>query len=485
MTKGSPSQVVFNLDGTNLDTLENEDFKFLGSLITYRNSSGDVYQYVRDIVTTGIENIDGSLVRDEYKLKMYADYFLPSIRYHLTVNEITDTYLKSLDALTNRYLKKWSRLARPATLAFIHMPECLNIMSVSDLYYQAHSINYARMKSVSDSSVIHCLDSALERESTWTRKKSVLVKSQEVFETVNSADIITLPHLKQQIKDHFSNERSLEWQNHVQTLAVQGKFFELAALESKCVDWKSIIYNLPHKVARFLMNALTDTLNTRTNLVRWGKMISDKCKKCNNKETLHHVLNACSIALDEGRYTWRHDNILLYLVETIQKGLNDLDESVKISTDLNITPWGKTGISTIPIQCTQTTLIPDICVYWQDTKKLTLIELSVPFETNVTKAHNYKESKYAHLVTDLESKGYKVKLHAIEIGSRGHITPQNKTRLKSILKEFGKPITFKLFRDTISKLSVISSVTIYYAKDNPKWEIQTPLQIMPTQDTVT
>ena len=31
-----------------------------------------------------------------------------------------------------------------------------------------------------------------------------------------------------------------------------------------------------------------------------------------------------SIALDEGRYTWRHDNnILLYLVETIQKGVNE------------------------------------------------------------------------------------------------------------------------------------------------------------------
>ena len=82
------------------------------------------------------------------------------------------------------------------------------------------------------------------------------------------------------------------------------------------------------------MNALTDTLNTNANLVRSGKMISAKCKKCTNKETLHHVLNACSIALDEGRYTWRHDNILLYIVETIQKGVNELEESVQITSDL-------------------------------------------------------------------------------------------------------------------------------------------------------
>ena len=71
--------------------------------------------------------------------------------------------------------------------------------------------------------------------------------------------------MKQRIKNNFIKERSLEWQNHTQNLAVQGNFFQLAALESKSVDWKSIIYNLQHKVARFLMNALINTLNTNAN----------------------------------------------------------------------------------------------------------------------------------------------------------------------------------------------------------------------------
>ena len=228
------------------------------------------------------------------------------------------------------------------------------------------------------------------------------------------------------------------------------------------------------------MNALSDTLNTNTNLVRWGKLISDKCKKCSNRETLHHVLNACSVALEEGRYTWRHDNILLYIVETIQEGVKQINETIQIQTDLNPGPCPKNGISTIPPQCTTTPLIPDICVFWEDRRKLTIIELSVPFESNVDKAHAYKESKYTHMITDIESNGYEVKFCAIEIGSRGHITPQNKTRLKSILTEFGKPTPFKVFRNTLSKLAIISSFTVYYAKNNPKWEIQTPLQIPST-----
>ena len=62
----------------------------------------------------------------------------------------------------------------------------------------------------------------------------------------------------------------------------------------------------------------------------------------------------------------------------------------------------------------------------------------------------YKESKYAHLINDLESKEFTVKYFAIEFGSRGHITPQNKTRLNTILTEFGKPVPLKDFRNTIT-----------------------------------
>ena len=257
-------------------------------------------------------------------------------------------------------------------------------------------------------------------------------------------------------------ERSESWLSHVQSLSVQGEFFKLDALQEKSVEWKSIIYNLPHKVARFLMNSLTHTLNTNANLVRWGKMTSAKCNKCNNRETVHHVLNACPVPLDEGRYTWRHDNILLYILETMQKGINASNQDVDITSDLKLGSWSKQGISTVPLQCTQTNLIPDICALWKNEKKLVIVELSVPFETNTEKTHEYKERKYAPLISDIESKRYSVKYSPIEVGSRGYISPDNTKRLKMLLNEFGKPTPYKIFRDNLSKLAVTSSFVIYY-----------------------
>ena len=109
--------------------------------------------------------------------------------------------------------------------------------------------------------------------------------------------------------------------------------------------------------------------------------------------------------------------------------------------------------------------------------KLLILELSVPFETNIQKIHEYKERKYAPLISDIESNGYTVQYFPIEVGSRGYISPDNTKRLKTILTEFGKPINFKSFRDSISKLAVTSSFVIYYAKNNPKWETANPLRV--------
>ena len=54
-----------------------------------------------------------------------------------------------------------------------------------------------------------------------------------------------------------------------------------------------------------------------------------------------------------------------------------------------------------------------------------LFELSVPFELNIDKTHDYKTQKYTSLQTDLEENGYDVTLICLEIGSRGFVSQGN------------------------------------------------------------
>ena len=41
-----------------------------------------------------------------------------------------------------------------------------------------------------------------------------------------------------------------------------------------------------------------------------GKRVSDRCPFCGNTQTLLHILSNCPTALDQGRYTWRHNSVL-------------------------------------------------------------------------------------------------------------------------------------------------------------------------------
>ena len=81
-----------------------------------------------------------------------------------------------------------------------------------------------------------------------------------------------------------------------------------------------------------------------------------------------------------------------------------------------------------------------------------------------------KVDKYTALVLDIKSKGFECDIIALEIGSRGYVSPDNQQRLKSILKLCNNPVSFKNFRDDLSKLSILSSFSIYHGHKEPSWD---------------
>ena len=70
---------------------------FLGSLITFKNKPVKVYEYIHEKLTTDLD-LNKSLIRNEHILRVYADYLLPSLRFHLMVNDICIFHINNLDA---------------------------------------------------------------------------------------------------------------------------------------------------------------------------------------------------------------------------------------------------------------------------------------------------------------------------------------------------------------------------------------------------
>ena len=77
----------------------------------------------------------------------------------------------------------------------------------------------------------------------------------------------------------------------------------------------------------------------------WGKKLSDKCRLCGGRGSLLHILNMCPVALEQGRFTYRRNCVLAYLVRTL-KTLATLNE-VEVALYADLPGMGING-GTIP-----------------------------------------------------------------------------------------------------------------------------------------
>ncbi len=103
-------------------------------------------------------------------------------------------------------------------------------------------------------------------------------------------------------------------------------------------EWKAHIYGLARGVAKFLLNSVLNSkyLPIKDNLHKWGKIISEACDLCCDRETIAHVLSGCKLMLDQGRYTWCLDSTPNKITEFVNP-VNDRDFIINV--DLGEKPW--------------------------------------------------------------------------------------------------------------------------------------------------
>ena len=252
---------------------------------------------------------------------------------------------------------------------------------------------------------------------------------------------------------------------------MQGDYLALIMEERDSVTWRSYLWDIPQGVLKFAINAGINTLPTFDNLKRWGKRVCNRCPFCGNIQTLAHVLSNCSVALDQGRLTWRHDSVLSTIINVIRP---HLIAGMQLFSDLPglQAPHG----GSIPPHILVTNLRPDIFVVDEQKRVLVVFELTCPWDSNIDRSHTYKEDKYAPLVADL-SRDFKVFHFSFEVSVRGQVTKANRARLKEFAyrccadpRKLTKSLTEKC-----SKAALLSSYSVFSARREPSWTSPGPL----------
>ena len=201
LVKGKPTVVDFHIGDNLVPSILHEEQKFLGKVQFFHGKSQNTLDHIKDSFKEKLDNIENLMIRSEQKMWIYQNYFIPSIRFLLTVHELTQTHVKVLDAFTHVYLKKWTGLPPSATNIVLHMKVGLDIPTIETLYNICHTLTHTAMRQKGDSTVNAVIDNSISRESQWTQKRSTVVACQEVYDHAISLHPLPLDDsVKERIK---------------------------------------------------------------------------------------------------------------------------------------------------------------------------------------------------------------------------------------------------------------------------------------------
>ena len=135
-----------------------------------------------------------------------------------------------------------------------------------------------------------------------------------------------------------------------------------------------------------MIKYLSSTLPTKKNLHKWSLSDFPSCYFYLSPETLQHVVSSRNSYLADGRYTWRHYSVLLFLARSFSPLQN-----CSLYADL---PFFSSPF------IAGDSLRPDLALISPD-NTLYLLEFTVGFESNIEKSSNRKATKHKPLLCDL------------------------------------------------------------------------------------
>ena len=522
-TKYSAYDPKLHISGEAVPFLGDEPFKFLGRKISIQNNDNCRTEIkenlLRYLETTTKANLTGPM-----KLWLYNNFITAYVTWPFMIYDLPITFGEELKAIATKFLKMWMGFTKTVTSSVLYRSKDHFGLGLTDLVTHLKKMQVCRMhilKNSQDTTSKKLYTHMRDRDKPPLNGLGIPI-SPRIWKPTNALekiqrnifiDTISLGHqhakkkkdslVKQERHNILKRIEKEDEESHIAKChgyAMQGDWLNFDAVLEADLSWKALIYTLPQELLKFLVNSTHNVLPTPDNLSRWGKtMVDIKCNLCGySTPTLKHVLNGCPMALNQGRYTWRHDNILQCIVKEIQIFLNKVNSETPQNPDIKRTfvefvkeggkpKKSKTSFRTgllftandwvlacdtvhcplmFPPHITQTSLRPDLVIYSNSTKQVVLLELTVPTEDNIVQWHIKKEDKYEKLIDDISMNQWSGQVFGIEIGSRGYVA-------KSLGFALGKlGLTQSSIRSMRKKISLIclrSSYLIYLSRKNTVW----------------
>ena len=252
------------------------------------------------------------------------------------------TFAEDLQSIANAYVKKWAGMAKCGTNPIIlYMPKKSNGLGVINLEHYYENLGLVRehlLKYSGDPVIVRLAERRLEkakadRHRKWHASVALVTAERGLALDAMAAEGQTTragigfgrqrrgpsPKVGSQVHRErvveWHKERSVEEQRRkLGELQMQGDWAQWKGIMNRDLSWTSVVYRLRQSEVKFLFQSMSRVAPTPDQLRRMGYLSSDRCTLCARPRCdLLHVLSYCEVALEQGRYTWRHNEVLRVL----------------------------------------------------------------------------------------------------------------------------------------------------------------------------
>ncbi|XP_063058826.1 uncharacterized protein LOC134452393 [Engraulis encrasicolus] len=452
---------LFSLDGATIPSITQQPVKSLGKLFDCSLKDSSSIQRTSKELEGWLRCVDRSGLPGRFKAWIYQHSILPRILWPLLVYAVPITTVEAMERKISSYLRRWLGLPRSLSSAALYGSSNTLQLPFSGLTEEfmvtrtREALQYRESRDVKVASAGIQVrtgrkwraDKALEVAESRLRQK-VLVGSIASGRAgigyfpstrVDKVQGKERQHLiQQEVRAGVEEERA----SRMVGMGQQGAWTRWENVLQRKITWPNI-WRADSLNIRFLVQAVYDVLPSPSNLHVWGKAETPFCPLCPGRGSLEHLLSSCPKALGEGRYRWRHDQVLKAVAESIAKAINTTKGHSKPKfirfhrAGEKPTPQAgaRAGLLTtatdwqldvdlgkqlkIPARITSTRLRPDMIIVSDSTKQLIILELTVPWEERMEEANERKRAKYQELVEECRSQGWKTCCEPLEVGCRG------------------------------------------------------------------
>ncbi len=446
--------------------LSEQPIKSLGRWYDASLKDSDQSDQLREATTKGLVTIDKTSFPGKLKLWCLQFGLLPRLMWPLTVYEVPITKVEKLERTVSSYINKWLGLPRCLSNIGLYGHGALEL-PVSSLTeeYKGTKVRLEMTLTKSQDTAIQVAAPKLATGRKWTPSEAV----QQARSALRHRDIVgqvqqerggfglvtsqpawhkaTSTQRRRLVVDEVRQQGEADRCAKAVSQSKQGQWTTWENLEHRKLTWRDL-WRMEGSQISFIIRATYDALPTPKNLGQWvGE--DPSCALCQTPATLRHILTGCKTSLSQGRYTWRHNQVLWQLPIILETrrvttnalppyvpGLQNTTQLVKAG-QLPGKPAERAGTTFLdtardwrmtvdldqklifPPEIITTNLRPDLILWSTSQKLLYIVELTVPWESAVDEACERKSLKYTDIAAEAELRGWRTQVLPIKVGCRG------------------------------------------------------------------